>query len=168
LYEFNKNVNLIYHAYPITDAPELTSDTYMPGGRTALHDAIYRAVTETAEYVDELDPNEQPDNVVIVILTDGKENVSETHQERVREQVKIRSDEHGWKFLFIGANQDAALTAESVGIDRDRSLNMAHNDEGTQSAYESTSEQISQTRREGTSDGFDEVDRKKQEEARDP
>jgi hypothetical protein len=167
LYDFNDEINRVYHAYPVADAPELTSDTYTSGGRTALHDAIYRAVTETAEYVDELEPAEQPDNVVVVVLTDGKENASETHQERVREQVEIRSDEHDWEFLFIGANQDAALTAESVGIDRDRSLNMAHNDEGTRSAHQSTSKQVGNIRREGTSDGYDEADRRAQEEARD-
>jgi hypothetical protein len=122
LYDFNDDINRVYRAYPVEDAPELTSDTYTPGGRTALHDAMYRAITETAEYIDGLDSDEQPDNVVVVVLTDGKENVPETHQERVREQVEIRSEEHGWQFLFIGANQDAALTAERVGIDRDRSL----------------------------------------------
>ena len=166
LYDFNTDIELVYEAYPIADAPKLTDDNYTPSGRTALHDAIYSAVTETADRIKEVEPAEQPDHVVVVVLTDGKENASETHQERVREQVAIRREEHGWEFLFIGANQDVALTAESMGMDADRSLNMAHSGEGAQAAYDSTSEQVRQARREGQTSGYDEADRKRQEEAR--
>jgi len=167
LYDFNTNVDLVYEEYPVSDAPKLDSDTYTPSGRTALHDAIYRAVTETAEQINATEPAEQPDNVIVVVLTDGEENASETHQERVREQVEVRREEHGWEFLFIGANQDAALTAESMGIDADRSLNMAHSGEGTQAAYESTSDQIREARQTGQTSGYSEADRKRQQDARD-
>jgi hypothetical protein len=167
LYDFNTNVDLLYEEYPIADAPKLTDDNYTPSGQTALHDAIYRAVTETAERITTVEPAEQPDNVIIVVLTDGKENASETHQERVREQVEMRREEHGWEFLFIGANQDAALTAESMGMDADRSLNMAHSGEGAQAAYESTSNQIKEARQTGETSGYDETDRNRQDDARD-
>ena len=167
LYDFNTDVKRVYQAYPIEDAPELTDDNYTPGGQTALHDAIYTAVTETADRLNELGTTERPENVVVVILTDGKENASETHPERVREQVTIRQEEHGWEFLFIGANQDAALTAGQMGIDRDRSLNMSHTGEGAKAAYESTSDRIRELREEGTTDGFDEEDRQRQRDARD-
>jgi len=166
LYDFNTDVKRVYQAYPIEDAPELTDDNYTPGGQTALHDAIYTAVTETADRLNELGTTERPENVVVVILTDGKENASETHPERVREQVTIRQEEHGWEFLFIGANQDAALTADQMGIDRDRSLNMSHTGEGTKAAYESTSDRVRELREEGTTDGFDEEDRQRQRDAR--
>jgi hypothetical protein len=167
LYEFDTNVERVYEQYPIADAPALTDDTYTPGGRTALHDAIYRAITETAEWINERDTAERPDNVIIVVLTDGKENASETHQERVREQVVVRREEYGWEFLFIGANQDAALTAERMGMDADRSLNMAHSGEGAEAAYESTSEQVREARQTGNTSGFDESDRQRQADFRD-
>lgn len=167
LYDFNTDVDLVYRDYPIEDAPDLTDDNYTPGGQTALHDAIYTAVTETEERLDERGTSEYPENVIVVILTDGKENASETHQERVREQVTIRQEEHGWEFLFIGANQNAALTADKMGIDKNRSLNMSHTGEGAQAAYESTSERVREMRQEGTTDGFDEQDRQRQRDARD-
>lgn len=167
LYEFNTNVELVYQGYPIEDAPELDDRNYTPGGSTALHEAIYRAVTETADRAMEVEPAEQPDNVIVVVLTDGKENASETHQERVREQVKVRREEHGWEFLFIGANQDAALTAESMGIDADKSLNMAHTGDGAQAAYKSTSDQVREARETGRTSGYSDADRQRQEDARD-
>ena len=95
LYDFNTDVERVYEWYPIEEAPELTEETYTPSGRTALHDALYRAMTETVDQISALDVAERPDNVVFVVLTDGKENASETPQEAVREQVKIRREEHG-------------------------------------------------------------------------
>lgn len=75
-------------------------------------------------------------------------------------------NEYDWEFLFIGANQNAALTAESMGMDEQNSLTMAHNSEGTQAAYDSTSNRISEARQSGTVDSFDEDDRSRQDEAR--
>jgi len=166
LYDFNTTVDLAYAEYPIAEAPQLTSETYTPAGKTALHDALYTAVTETAERIAATDQSEQPDNVIVVVLTDGKENASETHHERVQEQVQMRREEQGWEFLFIGANQDAALTAENMGMDADRSLNMAHSGEGTEAAYESTSGQVSNVRQEGHTSGYSVADRQRQEDAR--
>jgi hypothetical protein len=166
LYDFNTGVDLRYETYPIADAPKLTDGNYTPGGRTALHDAIYMGITETAEWINETEASERPDNVIVVVLTDGKENASETHHERVREQVEVRREEYDWEFFFIGANQDAALTAEEMGMDSDRSLNMAHSGDGAQAAYESTSEQIHEARQTGQTSGYDEADRARQDDAR--
>lgn len=142
LYEFNTDVELVYQSYPIVEAPELTDANYSPGGRTALYDAIASAISTTVKSVDTGPVADRPDNVIIVVLTDGKENASETSQDAIREQVETCQEERGWEFLFIGANQDAALTASGMGIDEDRSLDMAHNDEETREAYESTSERV--------------------------
>jgi hypothetical protein len=167
LYDFNTDVERVYEWYPIKEAPELTEETYTPSGRTALHDALYRAMTETVDRISALDVAERPDNVVFVVLTDGKENASETPQDRVREQVKIRREEHGWEFLFIGANQDAALTAKDMGMDSDRSLNMAHSGEGAQAAYNSASANISEARQTGSTREFNDEERRRQDDARD-
>ena len=163
LYDFDTTVDLVYEEYPIADAPELDDTNYKPGGRTALHDAITRAVDETAEDIAAVDPAERPDKVIVVVLTDGKENASETPLDAVRGRVEHRQKADDWEFLFIGANQDAVLTAEGMGIERDRSLTMAHDGEGTRDAYRSTSENVREVRSEGSMSGFDAADRKRQE-----
>ena len=89
---------------------------------------------------------------------------SETPQDTVRELVESHTD-GGWQFLFIGGNQDAALTAAEMGIDRDRSLDMSHSGEGAREAYPSTSRNISEARQTGSVGGYDEEDRRKQEDA---
>jgi hypothetical protein len=62
------------------------------------------------------------------------------------------------EFLFIGANQDAALTAQGMGMEADKSLSMAHSGEGTQAAYECTSRNIREARREGEVSGYTDAD----------
>jgi hypothetical protein len=166
LYDFSDTVELVYRAIPIADAPTLDNENYRPGGKTALHDAITRAIEETGDRIETIPDGDEPDNVIVVVLTDGKENASETPQDVVKERVEQRQDE-GWEFLFIGANQDAALTAEAMGMDRDKSLDMSHSGEGAQEAYRSTSRNISQARQQGETGGYTEEDRRRQEEADD-
>jgi hypothetical protein len=103
----------------------------------------------------------------VVALTDGKENASETPQERVRELVEDHREEHDWEFLFIGANQDAALTATEMGMDADSSLAMSHSGEGSHRAHQATSRSISRARREGATGGYDDEARRRQAEADD-
>ena len=166
LYEFNTNVETIYEGRRLTDAEELDEENYIPGGRTALYDAIVTAIDGTNSYLASLDEGE-PDSVVVVVLTDGKENASETSQESVQGIVEYWREEFEWEFLFIGANQDAALTAERMGMDAQKSLDMDHSGEGAEAAYDSTSARVSEVRSMGHTEGFDELDRKRQEEAGD-
>jgi hypothetical protein len=167
LYDFNSTVELLYEGRPIETAPKLSSENYTPGGQTALHDAIYTAITGTEQRIQSMAPANCPDTVVVVILTDGKENASETPQEKVRARVGAKREQADWEFLFIGANQDAALTASSMGIDEHNSLNMAHSGDGAQAAYQSTSDQISQAREDGSTEGYNDEDRSRQDDARD-
>jgi von Willebrand factor type A domain. len=143
----------------------LTSENYTPGGQTALHDALSTAIQGTDDSIETLPGTDQPDNVILVTLTDGKENASETPQEQVQGLVSRHREEHGWEFLFIGANQDAALTAEQMGMDSDKSLSMSHSGEGTQAAYESISRAVSDARRDGQTGGYSQQDRNRQRDA---
>lgn len=164
LYNFNTNVELIYRGKAIENAPRLDDDNYTPGGQTALYDALTTAIDDTSDWIELQEVDQRPDNVIVVVLTDGKENASETPRDAVRDQVERRQEE-GWEFLFIGANQDAALTASSMGMDEDKSLDMDHSGEGARAAYSSTSERISEARREGTTGSYGEKDRRKQNDA---
>jgi von Willebrand factor type A domain. len=167
LYDFDSTVDLVYRESDIADAEKLNTDNYRPGGKTALHDAMARAINETDDYVAGVEAAKTVDNVIMVVLTDGKENASETPQDVVRERVEEHREEHGWEFLFIGANQDAALTAEQMGMDRDKSLDMAHDGDGAEAAQESVSASVSRAREQGTTGGFSQEDRQRQDRSED-
>jgi uncharacterized protein YegL len=162
LYSFDNTVEQVYDARPVEEAPDLTEDAYTPGGQTALHDAITTAIETTDAWIDDRPDEEQPEHVVVPILTDGKENTSETPQDVVRERIETYQDEEGWEFLFIGANQDAALTAETMGMDDKQALSMDHSDEGTREAYNAVSNSVSRARQSGETGGFTDEERDRQ------
>lgn len=163
LFNFDTRIEEIYHGEPLDTAPELQADTYQPSGRTALHDAIATAIDETDAYLQGLD--DPVDTVIVAVLTDGKENSSETPADTVKELVEARQENEDWEFLFIGAKQDAALSAQTVGIEADHALTMDHSDEGVRAAYEATSKSVSRARQTGQSGGYDDEDRRRQQDS---
>lgn len=162
LFDFDDDVSQVYRGMELCEAEYLTEETYTPGGRTALHDAMLRAITDTEQLLAERDAD--PETVVVVVLTDGNENASETPIEPLREQIQAKQT-GGWEFLFIGANQDAVLAASEFGVKRDRALTMDHSGEGASSAIESTSRVINEMRDSGGSDGYQDADRERQRDA---
>jgi Mg-chelatase subunit ChlD len=88
LVDFDTGVDVTYQARAIEDAPELTESAYTPSGQTALHDAIATAIELSDSRFDEME--QIPENVIIVVLTDGKENASETPTATVRKMVEAR------------------------------------------------------------------------------
>jgi hypothetical protein len=93
----------------IADVPGLTKETYVPGGATALLDAIER----TLDQVGDCDGAER---VVMVVMTDGEENSSE---EATKDGIKGRIDERvaaGWAVVYLGANVDEFAEAAAIGV----------------------------------------------------
>lgn len=97
LYDFNTSVERVYRGKPIENAPTLDEETYTPGGTTALYDAIATAIIETEHRIENLSAGVRPENVIVVVLTDGLENASETPQDRVRTLVENHREEQDRK-----------------------------------------------------------------------
>jgi hypothetical protein len=60
------------------------------------------------------------------------------------------------------ANQDAAFTADQMGMNQNNSLNMSHSGEGAEEAYRSTSKSVSRARQDGTTGAYTDEDRRRQ------
>ncbi len=90
-------------------------DDYSPHGMTALYDAVGRSVTKTQSYLETLGDN-RPSDVIVVILTDGMENVSRRWTARQVFDLITEAEESGWQFVFLGANQDSWSVAQNMGI----------------------------------------------------
>lgn len=146
---FSEGYELRYNAAPIADVAELTKYTYRPGGSTALLDAIGRTVTEARARIK--GGWGRPDKVVCLIVTDGHENASqEWTNQRIRALTKEAEAEHGWEFVYIGANQDAFSVATSLGIGRQNTATAASGAAGMRAAFVSASTYTTGTR--GTMD----------------
>lgn len=118
LAQFDEEYELLFNSKPISDVPKIK---IKPRGRTALLDAIGRTLNSTTKTV-------KPDTrVIVVIITDGLENASiKFTREKVFDKVKHLRKTHNWKFVFLGANQDAIATAQSYSIDYGFNYNAAN------------------------------------------
>lgn len=132
---FDTSVYPIYSGVPLSAAPHLNKQTYLIGGYTALYDAIGATLNgEGARIAKEA----WADKVICVIVTDGLENAS---KEYTNEQIKkniAHAEQHGWSFIYMGANQDAFSVSANLGS-TGQSVHYAASAAGTQSAYATAS-----------------------------
>lgn len=100
LYTFGNTVTCAYKNTHLSEAVELTSDVYSPGGMTALNDAVGKAIEDHTTC----------ERVFFVVDTDGFENCSvEYKPDMIRDLIQLKTAA-GWDFTFVGAD----LTQEQV------------------------------------------------------
>ena len=84
---------------------------------------------------------------MFIITTDGYENASRRYDyEKVRKMIERQKSRHGWEFLVLGANIDAAAEAKRFGIGEDRAVNYKRDEAGTALNYEVISEAVCSVR----------------------
>lgn len=109
-----------------------------PEGLTALYDGIKFICSDIYEACG----SESNDDTTIIILTDGAENAS---QHATLSSIKKLLDEKqkiGWKFVFLGANQDAITTGRGLGINKNSCCTYSATPGGLTSALKCTSDAI--------------------------
>lgn len=107
----------------------LTAANYVPGGGTALLDAVGKAVTALR------DRTEKSDKAIVCIMTDGQENSSHEYtKSAIKALIESMRAERGWEFSFVGANQDAFAEAGALGISQGTTANFAANAAGMRGA----------------------------------
>ena len=135
---FDDQYEKLYDRIKIKEAEELTSETYVPRGMTALYDAIGKTITSMK--VKDSKP------VVIAILTDGEENASKEYTiEKINKLIKEKRD-LGWEFIFLAANQDAFAVGGQLGIDAGSTFSYVADGAGTRCAYASMVKGVSNVR----------------------
>jgi len=94
------------------------------GGNTALLDAVGHTVTREGKLLAELSEDDRPGLVIVAIVTDGQENVSQTFSKyQIKEMIRVQKEVYSWQFTYLGADQDAFAEAATLGITRDSTLN---------------------------------------------
>ena len=133
---FDTKFNTLHDRVEIARVRDMTRRDYLPGGCTALLDAVGRTVRHIDRIEHYMPESHKADNVVFVIITDGYENSS--HEFRYPE-VKRMIEEHqekGWEFLFLGANIDVAAESDRLGIRRENAVEFLQDEVGTANVYE--------------------------------
>lgn len=117
-----------------TDAARVPSFELVPRGMTALLDAIGFSLTDFGAELAAMPEAERPGTVVFAIMTDGAENSSIEHNwPGIKERLQRQQNEFGWKILYLGANQDAVIIGDRLGVPRGRTMTYAATDHGTRS-----------------------------------
>jgi Mg-chelatase subunit ChlD len=152
--DFDTEYETVYNFTEISNAPRYT---LTPRGRTALYDAIMKAVQSLESHK----PDKGKAKRFLVIMTDGYENASkEATKELVKKTVEKKQAD-GWTVIYLGANQDAVAVGQTLGVPVNSSLTYDVNSTGASvSALRSVSRLIS-TRSKGGFYNFTSEDRER-------
>jgi len=132
---FDTKVERVHASVPIKDVPPLTGEVYRIGGMTALLDAVGSTIRLIEDEIAARPADQQPDKIVMVVMTDGEENSSKEYKlDQLKQMVTERQDTRRWEFIFLGANIDAFAAASALNINTANVSNFVATSEGTRQA----------------------------------
>lgn len=144
---FDNESEVLHDRIKLSNVPEMTEKEYSVRGCTALIDAVGGAIHHIGNVHKYARPEDVPAHTMFVITTDGMENASHRYNaDEVKRMIKRQKEEHGWEFLFIGANIDAVETAKRYGISSDRAVNYNADQTGTRVVYEAVGKTLKNVR----------------------
>lgn len=144
---FDNRIEVIHDRVPLADVPDLTDRDYFVRGCTALLDAVGGAIHHIGNVHRYARKKDVPEKTLFIITTDGMENASRYYTyDKVSHMIRRQKKRHGWEFLFLGANIDAAAEAERFGIDKAMAADYHCDEIGTALNYEVISEAITSVR----------------------
>ena len=144
----------------LKSCPELTQNTFVPRGSTALLDAQGRTIIELGQELTALSEHERPAKVIVVTLTDGLENASKNYNlQQIGEMIREQMDKYNWDFVFLGANQDAIATASAMNIPLPSAMSYSTSKRGIAATMAAVSRYVGASRS-GKAAGFSPADRK--------
>jgi ADP-ribosylglycohydrolase len=152
---------VIHHFLPVQDVPKLTRETYKPRASTPLLDALGRGINDLEQSLAALSPDERPNQLVVVVVTDGEENASrEFTKQQVAQMIREKQEKLDWQFVFLSADLDAIRDAEAVGIRQSQMMAYDKSAQGTRDGWSGLSKSTSNFRAQRMKDmSFAEEDR---------
>lgn len=135
LVKFNSDITKLYDNIDIKEVGSLNEDNYLPSRMTKLYDAIGFTIKDIKNKIKELNGESKPDKVLFVILTDGLENKSVKYKKSDIMKKITKRENKGWKFIYLGANQDAMEEGGKIGIKVNSTNTWKSDAEGVKRAF---------------------------------
>ena len=133
---FDNDVRVLHDRVPIERVRPLSERDYVPGGCTALLDAVGGAIRYHERVQKILPESLRPEHTLFCITTDGLQNASKEYgYARVKHMISA-AQERGWEFMFLGANIDVAEEAGRLGIREDRAVRYEPTSDGVAFAFD--------------------------------
>ena len=144
---FDTRIERLHDRLDLQDVPQMTRRDYVPGGCTALLDAIGSTIEHIVDIHRYARPEDVPENTLFVITTDGLENSSHRYTtDQIRKMVETEQEKYGWQFIFLGANIDSFDTGTSMGFRPEHISNFVADAEGMEANYGSVSSAVTAAR----------------------
>lgn len=144
---FNDTYELVQERVDINAVSPLDEKTYVPGGSTAMFDAIGRTIDDVGNRLSETPEEERPGKVIVAILTDGLENSSRVYTSyKISDMIRHQQEAYNWDFMYLGANQDAIAEAQKISIRAQDVTSWDSDAEGTHTAYRMMGASVSERR----------------------
>lgn len=126
---FADDYTIVNNFVPISEM-KFDGSTYFPSGGTALLKSATKLIKDTGTSLKEMNVEDRPNKVLILMITDGGENSSNDSwnnvpsgaegvtytNEALKELVKHQTEKYNWEFKYIGANQDGFATGAAMGM----------------------------------------------------
>ena len=110
----------VFEDKSLKDVVLVNETNYKPDGTTGLLDSIGKTINKY----------EKEKNVYFVILTDGFENSSTEYTSKDINKLITTKKNNGWKFNFLGTNQDSWKVGNKMGLERVDCMNYENSSEG--------------------------------------
>jgi hypothetical protein len=134
----------VHESVRLDDVKLLDRETYRPRGNTPLLDAVGSTIDSLGARLAAMPEHDRPDQVIVVILTDGEENASKEYTlAQVREKVQHQREVYKWEVIFLGCGIDAYAVGGSLGIARAATSSYAATASGVQKALNTASRTVS-------------------------
>ena len=147
LVQFDHQYNLICEAVDIAVAAEMDSSNYVPGGTTALLDAVGKTINNIGHRLANTTEEARPEKVIFFIMTDGMENSSrEFSYNQIKEMIKHQQEHYSWSFMFASSDLSGAGEAMNIGIPQANYMQFNKSGKGQQTAYNRVSDSVSMLR----------------------
>jgi Mg-chelatase subunit ChlD len=113
LVKFNDTVSRVVRNLDLNEVRKLTNDDYRPDRTTALYDAIGDTVNWFRYESD----------VLMVIVTDGRENASHkyTHKQ-VTDMLDEKKKHRKWTYVYLSNDLSTKVQGDSLGLQKSRSV----------------------------------------------
>jgi hypothetical protein len=127
---------VVYQSVPLEQVPPLTHQTYKPRASTPLLDALGRGIRELETNLAELSAEQRPDQVMVVVVTDGMENASQHFSKSdIEVMIQAKTTLDNWQFIFLSADLGAIHEAQDLGFQRHATLMFQKSGRGSRDAW---------------------------------
>jgi hypothetical protein len=150
---FDDKYEILHDSVKLQDVPELTEETFVPRGMTALFSSMGRAIGTYKASLLKATAAKRPDKVLMITITDGADNVKGDYsQENVANMVKELKADGKWQFLFLCSEENAVLTSQQLGISTGNTLKFTNSAVGNKALYKTVAAATSNFRSKSLND----------------